>query len=74
MSYINNNLNDESSDKIVTSIIDYLKDTKVKNIVEALEKYNLFTSDEIAEIITKVFAAHGKNTLRILIKSQFSRK
>ncbi|MCI1478681.1 MAG: DUF445 family protein [Clostridium beijerinckii] len=74
ISYINNNFDDESSDKIVTSIIDYLKDTKVKNIVESLEKYNLATSDDVAEIITKVFAAHGKNTLRILIKSQFSKK
>lgn len=74
ISYINNNFDNESSDKIVTSIIDYLKNTKVKNIVEALEKYNLVTSDEIAEIATKVFAAHGKNTLRIVIKPQFSKK
>ncbi len=72
--YINNNFDDESSDKIVTSIIDYLKNAKVKNIVEALEKYDLVTSDEVAEIITDGLAIHGENLLRVIIKSQFSKK
>ncbi|WP_026886255.1 DUF445 family protein [Clostridium beijerinckii] len=74
ISYINNNFDDESSDKIVYSIIDYLKRTKIKNIVESLEEYNLVTSDEIAEVITKGFTVHGKNLLRVIIKSQFSKK
>jgi uncharacterized membrane protein YheB (UPF0754 family) len=72
--YINNSLDDDSYSKLANSIIDYLKNKKVKDIVEALEKQNLVTSEEVTEIIIKQFACHGKDLLGAVIKSQFSKK
>ena len=72
--YIDSSLDDESYGKLANSIIDYLKNKKVKDIVEALEKQNLFESEEIIEIIIKQFASHGKDILGAIIKAQFSKK
>lgn len=74
ITYINNNLDDDSYSKLVNSIIDYLKNKKMKNIIEALEKQNLLTSEEMVEIIIKQFQVHGKDILDTIIKSQFSKK
>jgi uncharacterized membrane protein YheB (UPF0754 family) len=74
ISYINNSLDDDSYGKLANSIIDYLKSKKVKDIVEALEKQNLFTSEEILEIVIKQFESHGKDILGSIIKTQCLRK
>ena len=74
ISYINNSVDDDSYGKLANSIIDYLKNKKVKDIVESLEKQSLLTSEEIIEIIAKQFASHGKDILRAIIKVQFSKK
>lgn len=72
--YIDSSLDDESYGKLANSIIDYLKNKKVKDMIEALEKQNLFTSEEIIETIIKQFASHGKDILGAIIKAQCSKK
>lgn len=72
--YIDGSLDDESYGKFTNSIIDYLKNKKVKDMIEDLERQNLFTSEEIVEIIIKQFASHGKDIFSAIIKTQFSKK
>lgn len=74
ISYMNSSLDDDSYSKLADSVIDYLKNKKVKDIVNLLIEQDLFTSEEMVQIIIKQFDLHGKNILRAIIKPQFSKK
>lgn len=72
--YINNSFDDESYNKLSDSIITYLKNTKIKDMLIILENKNLFNSSKLVEFIIKEFGLHGKKLINTAIKSQFSKK
>ena len=74
INYLNDSFDGESYNKLANSIIDYLKSKKIKDIVELLEKQNLFNSEKLAEFIIKEFDLHGEKLLGAIVKSQFSKK
>ena len=74
INYLNNSFDTDSYNKLANSIIDYLKSKKIKDIVELLEKQNLFNSEKLLTFIIKEFGLHGEKLLSAVIKSQFSKK
>ena len=74
INYLNDSFDGESYNKLANSIIDYLKNKKIKDIVELLENQNLFNSEKLAEFIIKEFDLHGEKLLGAIVKSQFSKK
>ena len=74
ISYFNDSLDDESYSKIANSIIDYLKDKKVKDIINILEKEEILNSKKLVKFIIKQFEEHGKNIIDKLLQDQFSKK
>lgn len=72
--YLNDSFDNESYSKLADSIINYLKNEKIKDIVELIEKQNIFNSTKLMEFIIKQFDTQGKKLLGIIIKSQFSKK
>lgn len=74
ITYLNNSFDEESYGKIANSIIEYLKSTKIKNIIALLENKDLINSNKLAELIIKEFGLHGKELLAVILKKQFSKK
>ena len=72
--YLNDSFDSDSYNKLANFIISYLKSKKIKDIVELLEKQNLFNSEKLAEFIIKEFDLHGEKLLGAIVKSQFSKK
>ncbi len=74
INYLNDSFDGESYKKMANSIIDYLKSKKIKDIIELIEKQNLFNSDKLSELIIKELGLHWEKLLGAVIKSQFSKK
>ncbi|AWK50754.1 hypothetical protein DIC82_06890 [Clostridium beijerinckii] len=74
INYLNDSFDGESYNKMANSIINYLKSKKIKDIIELIEKQNLFNSDKLSELIIKEFDVLGEKLLGVIIKSQFSKK
>jgi len=72
--YLNDSCDSESYNKLANVIIDYLKSKKIKDIVQLLEKQNLFNSEKLTEFMSKEFDLHGEKLLVSIVKSQFSKK
>ncbi|WP_297418668.1 DUF445 family protein [Clostridium sp.] len=74
ISYMNNSLDEEAYINLASSLINYLKNSKVKDMVALLEKQDLFSSEEIMKVINKQFELHGKSILGAIVKHEFSKK
>lgn len=74
INYINSSLDDDSYSKLADLAIDYLKNKKIKDIIEVLEKQNLISVEELVDVVVNQFALRGESILKTIIKSQFSKK
>ena len=74
ISYLNDNFDRDSYNKLSNSIIEYLKSKKIKDITEFVEKQNILESIKLSEIVIKEFGLNGEKLLGAIIKSQFSKK
>ena len=69
----NYEVSEESSYELYSKIIKFLEETKIKDIVELLEKNNLISKEKIVNLILDKWDDEGRELSKILLKRESSK-
>ena len=69
----NYKLDEEESYKLYSKIIKFLEETKIKDVIERLEKNNLISEEKITNLILDKWSQNGREISKIFLKRESSK-